>query len=680
VWRSRRSFLLAGLTALFALGAAAATYSRRDTPGWWGAASNWQGSTLPKATDTGIAMGVYSSANAGHPYNAYLQSGDAFSYPNADLYVGGTFGGSMAGTVVTLTIPVDASLEVKNAYVPGRNSRAGVTGVVEVVGGTLQTTGGALYVGSQADAFGVARFKDTAFTRLTTMGWLGPGAVYADHSVLGMSGSNCIIGNSASARLELHNGSKLTAPGMIVGSNSTLGAGDVVLVDSAVDTTGNVTVGTSANGCSFIQTNSTVRCTVSSVMRFDRTSRGEMIGCSTNVGFSSVTVSGSAKVLIDGESAYLQTATLVLLPNGASQTQDVTIARGRVRLTGTKKENGIQFHPGSDTSGHTTGLGMTTVRQTGGTVTSVDLTFGTRGAHHPRYEISGNATLRLEGNPTDGYAKGATILLGNATSTSGTFSMRGSAVDVAVSYFEGLNQIEYVIDRTGAPCMKRPFDSAWGASYVDWIGGAHSVRLAGGVQLLHTNLYVLVDSHTDVSPAGRNIKAWNSADYADLNGAPRHLWTFGPHADASSNPIGVLAGTRTFGAKLNDAEELQVGAFYAQGRPLGWVRLPRFRTKQNVLRVLLDVEPQGNHTLAEIADGLTAAGNRTVVRTSGTYNLQVSLPAEDILVGASGECVAFDFADYNNAEAIRDNTPDVRALVHRIGIVRDPGFVMVIRR
>ena len=89
--------------------------------------------------------------------------------------------------------------------------------------------------------------------------------------------------------------------------------------------------------------------------------------------------------------------------------------------------------------------------------------------------------------------------------------------------------------------------------------------------------------------------------------------------------------------------------------------------------------PKGDHTLAEIADGLTAAGYSTKC-VSGAYNLQVTIPAEDLRVGSTTEVVAFDFAEYSTPNAVKTMTPsDVRAAVRQVNVVIDPGFILLLK-
>ena len=52
--------------------------------------------------------------------------------------------------------------------------------------------------------------------------------------------------------------------------------------------------------------------------------------------------------------------------------------------------------------------------------------------------------------------------------------------------------LEYLIDRTGAPCIQ--FVPA-GVSANNWMKGTHVVKFDGGVQLLHTNTIAFVDTH-----------------------------------------------------------------------------------------------------------------------------------------------------------------------------------------
>jgi len=77
---------------------------------------------------------------------------------------------------------------------------------------------------------------------------------------------------------------------------------------------------------------------------------------------------------------------------------------------------------------------------------------------------------------------------------------------------------------------------------------------------------------------------------------------------------------------------------------------------------------------------MTEEGYAATVLTEGAYSLSVELPVEDLALRSTNEIVAFDFTDYNNAEAVRDNTPEVRALVREVAIDRDrPGMMILFR-
>lgn len=318
--------------------------------------------------------------------------------------------------------------------------------------------------------------------------------------------------------------------------------------------------------------------------------------------------------------------------------------------------------------------GLATFRQRGGTLTASQISFNAPGDGCSRYELLGG-TLTL----TDGIAQQQN---NDKTVYPAVFSMRGSTPKmtlsrVGCSVSDVYLLMEFVIDRTGAPSI----GFAYNGGTTLRLNGAYVAKLDGGLQLLHTNTFAFVDTHVDAhNPADVKASCATYAyRYADLNTAERHLWTFGPHEDANSNPTGVLAKTQCFGAQLNPNEEFVPGRRYDGGRSCGWVRLPRFKSVPDACRVLLDVVPQDGHTLDEIAEGLTSAGYQTKY-APGTSVLRVTLPSEGLRVGSTNEVVAFDFAEYGTAASVRALAPtDVRALVRQVDVVKSTGLMLLLK-
>ena len=594
-----------------------ALFTRKDTPGWWGDAANW--SAMPNVASTAIKFNV----NDGSPLYAYLKDGDNFSYPDVPMTVGcNTRNPSTAITTATVTIPTNASLTVKSMSV----GSAGVTGVVEVVGGTLVVPGG-ISCGASGTT-GLIKAKDGTVTGISWLGsGTGRGCIEADHSYLKTAkGTQWPIGWSGEDNyVSLRNGSTLeVAQNLWLGVNGAAKnlRGSLYAHDSLiVVTNGSVSFAPGGRG-TLALTNSTLRVSgdfnSASRLGYATGSEGtpvlEQIGASTNQIGGSLYLYGNFHYLLDGKQAKLQCSSINFNPYDAGVTQRFELVSGEVVL------------PSSETL-----------------------------ANGLYKDCSGVAS----------------------------FSMRGSSSRMTLSSIQRRTAVdpllmEFVIDRTGAPCILYDF---FNASY-NVPTAALTAKLHGGLQLLHTNTFVFADSHVD-GKATANLRAaynWQAKrTYADLNPAEHHLWTLGPQSDGNDHPIGVLAGTKTFGAELNAAEELEIGKRYEEGRTCGYVRLPKLRPGPHFCRVMLDVEPQGGHTLAEIAAGLTAAGY-PAKPVSGECNLRVSIPSGDLRADSLDEVVAFDFAEYGTYSAVHDHTPtDVRALVRQVDVVIDPGMAIIIR-
>lgn len=188
-------------------------FTKKDGPGWWGDADNW--TRLPDISSSPILFDL----NDGTPLNACLQDGDSFTYPNATMRVAcNTRNPSTAVTTATVTIPTNASLTVGMMSV----ASAGVTGVVEVVGGTLSARYG---ITCGTYGAGIIKAKDATVTGLGTFGSGagGRGCLEADHSYLTDGGGTWLFGlTDADNYLSLKNGSTLTAKGNVwIASNGT---------------------------------------------------------------------------------------------------------------------------------------------------------------------------------------------------------------------------------------------------------------------------------------------------------------------------------------------------------------------------------------------------------------------------------------------------------------------------
>ena len=676
--------LLAVLIGSLSFSASASYFTRVGSPGWWGDETNWD--TMPTNSTTTIKF----DRNNGSPFEAYLKEGDDFAYTNATLSVGCKSRAGSSVTTAKVTIPTGSALEVKGLTI----SENGAKGVLDILGGTC-TVKGAVAVGDgminiDGGTFNspsgiscgeggtsLVKVKDSVVGPFATLGRISKGCIEADNSIV-RGASGWIVGNGNYGNyVLLKNGSLLAVPGNInIGANggSKTSQCDFFVEDSLVSVTGKVNFA-NAHTCHLMLTNSTLLATGDfSNGRVDCFLSGpterayvEQIGASSNVFSGAITAYGNLSYLIDGEKAYLTGTKLALSTLADSVTQRFDFVSGEIKLTG----DGLSL----------SGTGKVNFYQKGGALAAKQIVFGgdTSGLLK-RYDFLGGKI------DLTSATSGCLTSSGGA----GVFSIRGSVPELTLPKVanSSLVLLEYLIDRTGAPCIKF---AASEVSANSWMSGTHVAKLDGGLQLLHTNTIAFVDSHVsdktavDLKACGTGAPGettQGAGTYYDLNQAKHHLWTFGPHADSKSNPIGVLAGSKCFGAQLTAEEEFQVGQRYDEDgdeRSCGWVRLPKIRPNVRICRVMLDVEPKGDHTLAEIADGLTAAGYSTKC-VSGAYNLQVTIPAEDLRVGSTNEVVAFDFAEYNTPNTVKTMTPsDVRAVVRQVNVVIDPGLMLLLR-
>ena len=622
-------------------------FTQKDAPGSWGDSGNWD--VAPHELTEIIKFKL----NDGSPLGAYLKDGDNFSYANAALTVGcDSRNPSDAITTATLAI-TNAALTVKSMAV----GSAGVTGVVEIVGGTL-TGSSAITIGTTSGGDGILKVKNGTIGTLDTFGGSARAVLEADHSVVNVkSGWKCGWGSKDNYVL-LKNGSTLNASGGIsIGCNGTVGVkADMYMEDSQVDAPGHMQFAF-ANSCKLFMTNSTIKVRQESLagttantthLKGKKIAEIQQIGASTNYcdwtntqgNEGRVGLYGNFRYLMDGEKAYLKCLMLQLAGKSAAVTQSFDLVSGEVEINGA---SGLQF-VGTDSTKF----------------------FNFRG---------GKISLLSASNP--GISQTGT---GDAV-----FSMHGSAPQITVSKIDAIADnpllMKFVIDRTGAPCIKFSYPNT--ASY-RILRGAYVAKLDGGLQILHTNEFAFVDTRGtgktgNIVAAAESTTAGDPAKYADLNEAEQHLWTFGPYG-TTTNPTGVFAGKKCFGAELNADAELEIGKRYEKGRSCGWVKLSKFKSESASCRVRLDIEPQNGHTLAEIADGLTAAGYPAKVISGGVYNLRVTIPSEDIRIGSENEVVAFDFAEYDSGEAVKTLTPtDVRALVYQADVVQQPGLLILLK-
>lgn len=613
-------------------------FTQKDAPGKWGESENWD--VAPHELTEIIKFAL----NDGSPLEAHLDGGDDFSYTNAALTVGcATRTPNTAITTAKLTIPTNASLTVKSVSFGG----SGVTGIVNVVGGKLTASENILLKNA---SLAILKVKDGEVGTVD----LGQGIIEADNSIVRMKSATSY---TAGGHALLKNGSQLISKRLLLASNGLSSKFDFYAEDSQVDLSEYCKFGTEGRGGKFLTTNSTVKC--GTTLTFggnnkyaynDATAVIDQIGTSTNLAVGAVTLNGNFRYRLAGEKAYLGGSGLEISTTRGSHTQRFDFVSGEIETT----TDGLKF----------LGTGFTGISQK----SSMRFDF-----------FGGKITLPAGAGISMSESTVKTNLGGTCV-----FAMHGSTPQITLSKIVSGNTregsrpllMEFVIDRTGAPCIKY----AYSTSDYNKLQGAYVAKLAGGLQLLHTNAFSFVDSHVDGAEP-QNLVAYGATkvNYADLNEADHHLWTFGPYGTVSK-PAGVLAGTKTFGAELNEAEELEGGKRYEEGRSCGWVKLPKFKSGPASGRVMLDIEPQNGHTLAEIADGLTAAGYLAKAVSGGAYNLRVTIPPEDIRIGSENEVVAFDFAEYDSGEAVKTREPtDVRALVYQADVMQNPGLVIFLK-
>ena len=309
--------------------------------------------------------------------------------------------------------------------------------------------------------------------------------------------------------------------------------------------------------------------------------------------------------------------------------------------------------------------GKPTYRQYGGTVASCGFRFGATGENTPRAEIYGGKFFAYgqgSSQGSSGVFNKSKVLKG------GVFSIYGGAPEVRMQRIGTYDanaaeatqpQIEYVICTNGIPTIY--MDSAPESLY-NWVSGYFSIRPLGGVQLVHTNVVTLLDG----TAAGRMLSCQN-LDAGGMIFPNALLWERG---QTSAQPAIKVT--------LKDEAELTDGAYYAEGKSCGYLKIPRVGANWRTASVHLDLVPQGDETLDTLVAGFTAAGY-AAKRINGTYNVKLRIPRELLVDGSADEKILIDFSEYADAEAVRDAQPTVRARVRRARFVHDPGLVLFLR-
>lgn len=232
-------------------------------------------------------------------------------------------------------------------------------------------------------------------------------------------------------------------------------------------------------------------------------------------------------------------------------------------------------------------------------------------------------------------------------------------------------QIVFVYDQTGFNPIKQKshYQSLYSIAC-----GLMTLKLDGGLQLLHTNVVELVRA-----PAG----VANVAGSRETNQyvAPNtNLWVSGPTQDARGFIVGKFADMGMYGSELLPAAEVATGVDLGIGVASGWIRLPKFKDSHRRLRVRLNLVPQGGVTLDALVAGFTAAGYPAEKLTDAACNVVLTVPAERIRRNVTSEIVAFDFGEYPDAASCIAQSPTVRALVTRAETeIEGEGLMLLIR-
>ena len=310
------------------------------------------------------------------------------------------------------------------------------------------------------------------------------------------------------------------------------------------------------------------------------------------------------------------------------------------------------------------GGGKSTFLQHGGTVNTYGVYFNASGTDVPRYEIHGG-TFCARGHVGNQTAAG--IMDASASvAKSGVFSIYGGASEVRVQRIGTYNvktrqpQIDFVICTNGTPTiyMDKPPVSA-----CNWIYGYFTIRPQGGVQIVHTNVVTILDG----TAANRSMSCGGLGEGGTI--LPNAtLWT--PGATKTTSVLAVsLAGSA----------ELADGVLYSEGRPCGYLAIPKIKARWRTVMVNLDLVPQGDETLESLIAGFNAAGYKAVAAT-GDYNVTIKIPRNLLINESASEKVLIDFNEYADAEAVRDAQPTVRALVRRAGVsTQGSGLMLTVR-
>lgn len=672
---SRRIITFLGCIVAAGAASAAIWNSHSTEPeSWFNVPSLWSNELYPQS---GESVTIYPQENG-----TAVKNGTAVVYIPEGSNVTGIASINLGESGVThseLQVRPEATL----AYTGGLGTPSGGTTAVVVNGGDLQ--GGSMTVGKGGKFTLIA--TNGANVQITggTFAWQHATDIRLEDATFTKTTSgNLILGNSSSYQMNLFaKRSTLSlaksgqGKGVELGDNGGANTrGAIYLEDSTLTTDGRLRMGRGHNNCAIRLTNSVFavnygssESNLGSEVSSSKTDSGktnyvDVVG-SKSV-FSSagyINAHGNLKLTV-ADSAQL---TITNTGNGVSwsstvpegSVQQYLFSNSTVRLTSRTSYNGkMEF----------SGAGEVRMRQYGGSLTAKSIT----SAPKLTYELE-NGILDLRGwaYPEEGKD------VFNRTSFHGSrLVLKGANQEYRCHILMNKKtQYVYEIDRTGFNPIKQGKDAG---NSNNWVRGAMTVKLTGGLQLLQRKSVEFFHSYNLAGDLG----AFDTEEGAFVDPNPQ-LWACGPHRDPSTfETYGPFKGTGKMGANLKDAAEIAAGVLYDAGRSCGWLKLPKVREAlEKPAKVSLDLVPQGDVTLQELIDGFTAAGYPAkALPAGGDYNVQLEVAPELVQAKNPDETIVFDFNEYPDRTACLNGTPTVRALVRRANVeVPQKGLILLLR-
>lgn len=615
-------------------------------PTWWFTESAW--TAYPPSGNVTLSPNV----NNGKA-NIFLQDGDVVSG------IGNVFPGyaGKSGGKLFFQIRKGAKFSFTGTM---SSTEQGSTNVIDIAGGWVR--GNSFQPGPHLKSMNyvyVTNGADVAFASMS-LGRLGPVDLHVEDSAFLVTNGNPTIGRADG-----------TFIARWYGKNAVLGPksiavqqyGQLLLEDSSLDGGFNAeTVGAVVRLTNTVVTASTITLgnknktpgdTVELELVGDKTSLGTLTQLAIYNNVKYIQRGGTVEIVRDAKdlNAFLSDTTA-----GSSAEQSYEVRGGTLSMTNLQANGGAAIQ--------LSGCGKATFRQYGGTVSSYGVYFNASGADAPRYEIFGG-TFGAHGHVGNQTAAGI-MDAADSVSKSGVFSIYGGAPEVRLqrigSYGKTARQpqIDFVICTNGIPTI---YMDAPPVSVCNWINGYFTIRPQGGVQLMHADTVTLLDA--TVSKRNMTCQNLNAGGTLLPNAA---LWT--PGATSTTHALAV---------SLVESAELANGVLYPEGKSCGYLKLPKIRESWTSVAVNLDLVPQGAETIETLIAGFNAAGYKATAAT-GDYNVALEIPRELLVNGSVDEKILIDFAEYADAEAVRDAQPTVRALVRRVGFSKVGAGLMIILR